>query len=495
MSSSGALWAHRAPHPAVLLGEQPGDDFTPFLGQHVVGTAGRAEIHELQGDAARFERAPQRTAGRRHDAIGADEQDLRMQREERLKRRQVQRLRGLHRPVRDQARAADDAGCADRLPANVDFATRVRAHGQYLRIGVEYQSHGRYDTTVPRLILVLRDLYPARLSEAARATLPRLPELERWLAQGETDLAAGDWRQWLQREARGPAARGVPPASIAGAAVSGVPAGVPVWFASPIHLVAGLDTVRVHPAGLLQLSSEDQCLLERDFMTVFAHSGWSLHATGRRELLLAGGPALQPDSVRSQDPALWLGADPREGLPAGPAAGTLRRLGAEMEMWLHEHPINEARRARGTPAANAVWIWGGGRPALSVSANAVSKPSGAAVAWADDLFVDGLARLEGFAVGPLPPRWPPSTNANRVPEADVLAVCGLGADASETALEGLERDWVAPALEHWRAVQWHSATLLVGARAVTLARGPWRSLWRRFRRPQPWWETLLQCSR
>ncbi len=59
-----------------------------------------------------------------------------------------------------------------------------------------------------------------------------------------------------------------------------------------------------------------------------------------------------------------------------------------------------------------------------------------------------------------------------------------------TLLEALERDWIAPALEQWRAAQWRSATLLAGARAVTLARGPWRSPVARFGRPRPWWESL-----
>jgi hypothetical protein len=348
---------------------------------------------------------------------------------------------------------------------------------------------------VPRLILVLRDLYPARLSDAARATLPRLPQLEHWLGRGATDLSAGDWRQWLQRAARGPAVRAAAPASVAAAAVPAVPAGVPVWFASPIQLVAGLDTVRVHPAGLLEFSREEQALLEQDFSRVFANSGWSLYATGRRELLLAGGAILKPEAVRSHDPALWLGADPRAGLPAGPDANVLRRLGAEMEMWLHEHPINVARRARGTPAANALWIWGGGAPGLAAPGIVVSTDTGAAVAWANDLFVDGLARLEGLTLDPLPARWPPPTTKDRAPNADLLAVCELGADASESALQGLERDWIAPALEQWRAGHWRSATLLAGARAVTLGNGTWRSLRRRFRPLQPWWETLLQCSR
>ena len=182
---------------------------------------------------------------------------------------------------------------------------------------------------MPRLILVLRDLYPARLSDAARAALPRLPQLEQWLARGDIELAAGDWREWLQRDTSDAALRAAPIASIAAAAVSGVPAAEPVWLATPVHLVAGLDTVRVHPAGLLQLSGEEQQALATDFTTVFAGSGWSLHATGRREMLLAGGPELNSGAVRSHDPALWLGADPREGLPAGrermPCAGSAPR--------------------------------------------------------------------------------------------------------------------------------------------------------------------------
>jgi hypothetical protein len=52
----------------------------------------------------------------------------------------------------------------------------------------------------------------------------------------------------------------------------------------------------------------------------------------------------------------------------------------------------------------------------------------------------------------------------------------------------LERDWIAPALEQWRAGRWHSATLWAGARAVTLVRRPLRTLWRRWRRARPWWE-------
>ncbi|HEV7432381.1 MAG TPA: hypothetical protein VGN77_05000 [Steroidobacteraceae bacterium] len=274
--------------------------------------------------------------------------------------------------------------------------------------------------------------------------------------------------------------------------MANVPLTAPVWLVSPVHWVAGLDTVRVHPAGLLQLESDEQHALERDFQQVFAGSGWSLHATGRREMLLSGGPALNAAAVRSHDPVHWLGADPREGLPAGPEASVLRRLGTEMEMWLHEHPVNRARHARGALSASALWIWGGGAPLVGTVPIAEPIVAGAAVAWADDLFVDGLAKLEGLAREPLPQRWP-STPMDRSVRADVLAVCGLDGEPGEDAFRTLERHWIAPAFEQWRRGAVRSATLLIGAHAVTLAHSPYRSLWRRLGRIRPWWEILLQC--
>ncbi|MDE2219020.1 MAG: hypothetical protein KGJ52_01460, partial [Gammaproteobacteria bacterium] len=173
---------------------------------------------------------------------------------------------------------------------------------------------------MPRLILVLRDLYPARLDAATESALPRLPALERWLQLGEVSPAPNGWREWLWGQFGDGTQAASPPASIAAAAVSGVPADEPLWLATPVHFIAGLDTVRLHPAGLLQLDPDEQAALAADFPRVFADSGHSLHATGRRELLLAGGAPLASDRVSSHDPARWLGMDPRGGFPGGEAA-------------------------------------------------------------------------------------------------------------------------------------------------------------------------------
>lgn len=351
-----------------------------------------------------------------------------------------------------------------------------------------------------RLILVLRDFYPARLDRDALAALPRLGKLERWLALGDIAPVPGGWREWLWHEfalksplapqANG-VAHGVAPAAVAAAAVPGLPAGKPLWFATPAHFVAGLDTVRLHPAGLIELDAGSQRALAADFARVFSGSGFSLHATGRRELLLAGGEApargAAPDpqgSTSSGDPAKWLGADPRAGFPAGARGAELRRLGAEIEMWLHEHPVNRMRAARGEMAANALWLWGGGSPAV-ISAVRVAP---AAAAWAEDLYVDGLARARGLAA-PVPrQQWPEEGVA--LPD-ELLIVCGPGAAPDAQALRDLERDWFAPALARWQRGRIRTATLLAGERAITLGPSRWERFWRGLRRPRPWWEILL----
>jgi len=348
---------------------------------------------------------------------------------------------------------------------------------------------------VNRLILVLRDFYPARLDREAFAALPRLAALERWLACADIAPARGGWRNWLWREfaLEAPLAPDtvqalVTPASVAAAAVPNLPPGKPLWLATPVHFVAGLDTVRLHPAGLLELEREAQDRLAADFARVFAGSGYTLHATGRREMLLAGGTPVEPAGARSDDPARWLGADPREGFPAGAQGAPLRRLGAEIEMWLHEHPVNRLRAARGELATNALWLWGGGASAVICALRAAP----AAGAWAEDAYLDGLARVRGVEVRVPPERWPPTRTALAQP-TERLVVFGADVAGRAESLRGMENGWIAPTLLDWQQGRLDTATLLAGERAITLPRlRRWRRGWRALRRPRPWWEILLR---
>src|SRR5690606_8083595 len=47
-------------------------------------------------------------------------------------------------------------------------------------------------------------------------------------------------------------------------------------------------------------------------------------------------------------------------LPQGRDAPWVRRTMTELQMLLHEHPVNESRAARDKPTVNALWLWGHG---------------------------------------------------------------------------------------------------------------------------------------
>ncbi len=327
-------------------------------------------------------------------------------------------------------------------------------------------------------------------------SLPRLAQLEQWLARGEGSRLEAGWQQWLleafgdERHAAHSwaqvAAAAVPAASAADA--SQHPAGA--WFATPVHLVAGLDTVRVHPAGLLTLTRDEQLELTRDFATVFQGSGWTLHATQQRELLLQTDQSLQ---ARSSDPARWLGSDPAEGMVAGADAGPLRRLGAELEMWLHEHPVNRARSARSLLPVSALWLWGGMAPAPAIapvrSQTAADARATTLTVYGADLFLAGLCVGAGARSLELALPWPAAHEVAGAP-GDVIVHWQLGPTPDTASLQALEQQLIAPLLSQLRRGDWDSLTLLAGDQAVLLRRHGWR-VWRSLIRSQPWWERLL----
>ena len=334
---------------------------------------------------------------------------------------------------------------------------------------------------MPRLVLVISDLYPSRQSVTG---LPRLANLERWLARGRREGLASGWQQWLLAAYLDERWSQLPWAEVAAAACDAN--GRHAWLATPVHLVAGIDTVRLHPAGLLHLAPPEQQALAADFAVVFRDSGWTLRPTGYRELLLTG---TAPRYARGGDPARWLGADPTPGVMAAADAASgdarqLRRLGSELEMWLHEHPLNRARNAAGQLTVSGLWLWGGATqpvPVLSTPARASPLQ-----VYGADLFLAGLCRLVGGSPHALPALGAPPEPMG----ADAIVHLTLGGAADSAGLLALERDLLAPLMQQLRRGQWDALTLLAGEQGMTLRSAGWRP-WTRLARNPPWWEHLL----
>lgn len=324
----------------------------------------------------------------------------------------------------------------------------------------------------------------------------RLPALELLLARAHCQPLAAGWREWVAARLGAPAQ--CPPAEVAALAFAAqlLPpdagaAHAHHWFATPLHFFAGIDSVHLHPQGVLRLADAEQRRLAEEFARVFAGSPWSLSALGERELLLTGPPLY----ASAADPFELLGRAPDACLARGPDANALRRLGSEIELWLHEHPLNLERVRRGELPVTGLWLWGGAEqpereriplaPGASAGASPASRPM--PLLYGRDTFTEACARLRSQSTLPLPASWraEPALARSRA-ERIVLLSLRLEQGLIAALLE-LERQWLAPALA---AVQKHAISTLLVLLAGRSYRLTWHHCIRVWRPRAPWWEEL-----
>jgi len=254
---------------------------------------------------------------------------------------------------------------------------------------------------VEEVVIVIADLYLTSAAEAASIRRVDLPGLGHIARYGTGDSLEHGWRAWLAHWAGQGKLASEAPATIASAASRSVVVNVEqemVWLATPVHFVAGLSSVHLDARGLLQVDADTRQMLATDFGKVFAESGFRLEALSSAGFLLRG-PHL-PD-LNTVDPARVLGASISEALPDAGEAPTLRRLGAEIEMWLHDHAVNRERTKRGQLPITALWLWGGGVARESVSAR--FEADSQATQFADTVPASAIRGAALLAATALPP--------------------------------------------------------------------------------------------
>ena len=133
-------------------------------------------------------------------------------------------------------------------------------------------------------------------------------------------------------------------------------------------------------------------------------------------------------------------------MPRGPDARRWRRWMNDVQMALHECPVNAEREVRGAAPINSLWPWGGGSlpPAAGTSF---------AGAWSDDVLVHGLALHAGVESGAMPVGAEPWLDADPRPQAHLFAcdalhraVRRLDLEAWRDELVRFSRSWAEPLL-------------------------------------------------
>jgi len=242
------------------------------------------------------------------------------------------------------------------------------------------------------------------------------------------------------------------------------------WMrADPVHLRVGSDSIVLFAGPASSVSrAEAEALAE----ALNRHFGDSLSLLapypGRWYVRMEPAP-----EVQTTPPATAQGKEIQARLPSGRGAKRLRALMNEAQMLLHEHAVNAGREARGEPALNSLWFWGGG-----AIESTPTRPFSAVIA--EDPLARGLALASGIPARALP------ENAHltlvSLKEEDVALIV-LDAPQIPDGFAALERNWFEPLLAALLAGRIGMLSLhLLGAHArleVETVRSDLRYFWRR----------------
>ncbi|MGE8677463.1 MAG: hypothetical protein ACN6PE_02510 [Achromobacter marplatensis] len=221
------------------------------------------------------------------------------------------------------------------------------------------------------MLIVIPGALPALpvAAELAKLLPERAPTLHSWLLAGAAQPAAFDVRahgctafeSWqLTRAGYTPEpglqqGAGLGPLLAAGQA----PAGDAVWLAELVHLALGADQANLLDPGQMDLLPEETAALLDTARPLFEGTGFAVDALSPQRWRLR-----LPDGLRPQtaSPQVVAGQRLNEWWRQDTETRPWRRLLNEIQMAWHEHPVNDARAARGLAPVNALWLYGGGTP-------------------------------------------------------------------------------------------------------------------------------------
>jgi hypothetical protein len=130
------------------------------------------------------------------------------------------------------------------------------------------------------------------------------------------------------------------------------------WLrADPVTMWADMARVIMTSHGFADLDPYERNEVEICVREVLRHEGIDLHADHPERWCIALARPIE-FGFTPLDEAL--GMDVAEALPGHPEARYWRRILNEIQIALHNSPVNVRRRAAGKREVNSVWFWGGG---------------------------------------------------------------------------------------------------------------------------------------
>jgi hypothetical protein len=257
------------------------------------------------------------------------------------------------------------------------------------------------------------------------------------------------------------------------------------WMrADPVHLHIEHDQILLADSRVFKISQEEADQLVETLNRHFRKNGQQISFLPLRPdrwYLLATGMAPAQTHLLGEAASKNI----KNLLPYGDNASAWRSLFNEMQMLLHEHPVNQARETRDEVAVNAAWLWGGG-----VMPKSIASPY--THAWSNDPLTASLALMSKAHHSRLPSgandllQHPAS--GHHLGVLDVLHGKAQYGDAYgwRESLKKLEQNWFEPLSGMLKRNMLSEITITAVGSAITrnfTARsGDLRKFWRR---PKP----------
>ena len=130
------------------------------------------------------------------------------------------------------------------------------------------------------------------------------------------------------------------------------------WLrADPVTMWADMAQVFMTSHGFADLDPFERNEIENTIRAVLLEEGIDLHSEHPERWCIALGEPLDFEFTPLDEA---LGMDVADALPDHPEARFWRRILNEIQVALHQCPVNVRRRQRGKQEINSVWFWGGG---------------------------------------------------------------------------------------------------------------------------------------
>jgi hypothetical protein len=358
---------------------------------------------------------------------------------------------------------------------NTPFKSRARA--------VLHCPH--HDASMQCTLLIPGLWWPHETGPATRG--PALPHLQMLLARSRRrTFPAISVEGWLCQAFEVERQRDWPVAPFTLCADGGEPGNAYWMRADPLHLCASGGGLLPLQGSRLGVTLDEATEITGALSAHFAGEGLHFCAPHpQRWYVRTDG---DPDIVTHEPGAPAESTCP--WLPEGPAALRWHRICNEIEMLLHEHPVNRARELRESPVINSIWLWGGGRRAAAPGRHFSAL-------WSEDVLAQALAASADLPAHASPAdlaAWLQSQAGSARPRGHHLLIYMHAAHAARDGdaaswsarLAELDELWMAPLLAALRQRQVTQIALVApGAHACDRFELAFRDLLKFWRMARP----------